>query len=44
MSNMWQTWTNRENQPDYNYPPTFDPLLGFPNGRKTRGKKKVVMS
>ncbi|XP_067930129.1 NADH dehydrogenase [ubiquinone] 1 beta subcomplex subunit 7-like [Watersipora subatra] len=36
MSNMWETWTNRENQPNYAMPPTFDPLLGFENGRKPR--------
>lgn len=37
-SNMWQTWTNRENQPDRFNPPTFDPMLGFPEGRKPRGE------
>ena len=24
--------------PDYLNPPTFDPLIGFPNGRKPRGR------
>ena len=37
-SNMWATWTNRENQPDRHNDPTFDPLLGFPEGRKKRGE------
>ena len=26
-----------ENMPDEKQPPTFDPLYGFPNGRKERG-------
>lgn len=37
-SNMWATWTDRANQPDRLNNPTFDPLLGFPEGRKMRGR------
>lgn len=36
-SNAWNTWTSPDVQPDYNNPPKFDPMIGFPNGRKLRG-------
>ncbi|XP_059143065.1 NADH dehydrogenase [ubiquinone] 1 beta subcomplex subunit 7-like [Physella acuta] len=37
MGNMWYTYVSHpDTAPDYKNPPTFDPLLGFPNGRKER--------
>ncbi|KAL5016698.1 hypothetical protein ScPMuIL_006287 [Solemya velum] len=37
MGNMMYAYvTNPDTVPDYNAPPTFDPLQGFPNGRKER--------
>uniref|UniRef100_A0A2C9KSY4 NADH dehydrogenase [ubiquinone] 1 beta subcomplex subunit 7 n=1 Tax=Biomphalaria glabrata TaxID=6526 RepID=A0A2C9KSY4_BIOGL len=37
MGNMWYAYVSHpDTAPDFNKPPTFDPLLGFPNGRKER--------
>ncbi|KAH9504138.1 Elongation of very long chain fatty acids protein 1, partial [Bulinus truncatus] len=37
MGNMWYAYVSHpDTTPDYNKPPTFDPLIGFPNGRKER--------
>lgn len=30
-------WYGPELRPDWKKEPTFDPLVGFPNGRKIRG-------
>lgn len=37
-SNMYDLKFHPEVTPDPSEEPTFDPLLGFPNGRKPRGK------
>ncbi|CAL1546845.1 unnamed protein product [Lymnaea stagnalis] len=34
---MWYTYVSHpDTAPDYKNPPTFDPMLGFPNGRKEK--------
>lgn len=40
MGNWYSTYIgNPAGMPDYHKPPTFDPMYGFPNGRKERGMK-----
>ncbi|XP_012939499.1 NADH dehydrogenase [ubiquinone] 1 beta subcomplex subunit 7 [Aplysia californica] len=37
MGNMWYSYvTNPDTAPDFKSPPTFDPLIGFPEGRQER--------
>ncbi|CAH1773501.1 unnamed protein product [Owenia fusiformis] len=36
MGHVISTYTNPDSMPRYQEPPTFDPLLGFPEGRKER--------
>ncbi|CAG5121203.1 unnamed protein product [Candidula unifasciata] len=37
MGNMWYTYISHpDTAPNVRNPPTFDPLYGFPNGRKER--------
>lgn len=38
LDNGWNLYFHPEIQPDPNKEPTFDPNLGFANGRKERGK------
>lgn len=38
-SNTVNLFLHPEVTPSPEEEPTFDPLLGFPNGRKTRGKR-----
>jgi hypothetical protein len=39
MGNAWTNYVSEpQNRPDFENAPTFDPLQGFPNGRKERGE------
>lgn len=40
-SNTVNLFLHPEVTPSPEEEPTFDPLLGFPNGRKTRGKRTI---
>ncbi|BFZ17077.1 hypothetical protein BsWGS_20116 [Bradybaena similaris] len=40
MGNMWYAYVSHpDTAPNHKQPPTFDPLYGFPNGRKERTVK-----
>lgn len=41
MGSAYSIWKNPDTTPMGDAEPTFDPLLGFPNGRKERGKKHI---
>jgi hypothetical protein len=44
MGNSWTHYVSEpQNRPDFDNPPTFDPLVGFPNGRKERGETQKTM-
>jgi hypothetical protein len=44
MGNSWTHYVSEpQNRPDFDNPPTFDPLQGFPNGRKERGETQKTM-
>lgn len=42
MGNAWTAYTDPEGTPDPLKGPSFDPLYGFPNGRKERGKWNCI--
>lgn len=35
-------FTHQDTMPKALTPPTFDPLMGFPNGRKERGENSLT--